>query len=87
MNKYRQEPEEVIDLHGHTTREAEAILRTLIEKSEFAHIRIIVGKGNHSKSGPVLPDFVRGFLTKHNIRFNQSKIQDGGEGSLEVYSS
>ena len=85
MNKYTQEPEEIVDLHGHTTREAEVILRTILEKNEFRHIRVIVGRGNHSKSGPVLRDFVKAYLIQRNIRFNQSKIQHGGEGCLEVF--
>ncbi len=87
MNKYAQHPGHVIDLHGHTTREAESILHTLIEDATYSHIRVIVGKGNHSKSGPVLRDFVKDYLRERNIRFNQSKIGDGGEGSLEVFIS
>ncbi len=87
MNKYAQEPGVIVDLHGHTTREAEAILQKIIDAHAYPHVRIVVGKGNHSRSGPVLRDFVKSYLTQRNIRFNQSKIQDGGEGSLEVFLS
>lgn len=85
MNKYPQQPDRVIDLHGHTIVEAERVLGQLLEGEGSSHVRIIVGKGTHSKGGPVLRDFVKNYLTSRNIRFSQSKIQDGGEGALEVF--
>ncbi len=84
-NKYKQEPDLVLDFHGMTTAECKDELDELMKNSAESHIRIIVGKGTRSLNGPVLPDFVRNYLTTHNIRFSQSKIQDGGEGALEVY--
>lgn len=84
MNKYERQPDTVIDLHGCTVKESERELRALLEK-DFAHVRIIVGKGTHSKNGPVIRDFVKQFLFSRNIRFAQSKLRDGGEGALEVY--
>ena len=84
-NKYIQTPEYVVDLHGFTTGESQAILDELIEEAEYKYIRVIVGKWTNSENGPVLPDFVKNYLTDRNIRFNQSKIQDGGEGALEVF--
>lgn len=86
-NKYLQEPEHTIDLHGYTTYESKEILDQLLVERQFAHIRIIIGKGLNSENGPVLPDFVKNYLNTHNIRFNQSKIQNGGEGALEVFLS
>ncbi|OGZ04863.1 MAG: hypothetical protein A2845_05215 [Candidatus Lloydbacteria bacterium RIFCSPHIGHO2_01_FULL_49_22] len=85
MNKYPQQPDEIIDLHGRIITETECILRDLFAKDGPLHVRIIVGKGIHSKGGPVLRDFVKNYLTSRNIRFSQSKIQDGGDGALEVY--
>ncbi len=61
------------------------VLEDVIEAGEYSHIRIIVGKGLNSPNGPILPDFVRNFLTEKGIRFSQSKIQNGGEGALEVF--
>lgn len=84
-NKYPQEPELVLDFHGYTTAECKDALDELIQEGEFSHVRIIVGKGKNSVDGPILPNFVRNYLTDHSIRFNQSKLQDGGEGALEVY--
>lgn len=85
MNKYPQQPDRVIDLHGHTLAEAECVLRQFLEGEGPSRVRIIVGKGTHSKAGPVLREFVKNYLAARNIRFSQSKIQDGGEGALEVY--
>lgn len=85
MNKYIQKPDEVIDLHGYTGYEAEQVLQQLILQNEYRHVRIIVGKGQHSSYGPVLPDVVKAFLNIHHITYRQSKIQDGGAGALEVF--
>jgi len=84
-NKYPQTPEDVFDFHGMTTSECKLELEEIIRDEEYNHIRIIVGKGTRSPNGPVLPDFIRNYLTDHNIRFSPSKPQDGGDGSLEVY--
>ncbi len=84
-NKYPQIPEIVYDLHGYTTFECQEIIDELISERKYSHVRLIVGRGRNSANGPVLPDFVRGYLTSHHIRFNQSKMSDGGEGSLEVF--
>ncbi len=84
MNKYLRTPSKIIDLHGHTTSEAKIALDELLKSNE-SYVRIIVGKGNHSKEGPVLRDFVKKYFLSKNIHFNQSKISDGGEGALEVF--
>jgi DNA-nicking Smr family endonuclease len=85
MNKYEQQPEYILDLHGYTAYEAEQALKEFFTEGEFSHIRIIVGKGNHSVDGAVLPNVVKAFLNQKNISFRQSKIQDGGAGALEVF--
>lgn len=84
-NKYQQEPEFELDFHGWTTMECKEELDEIIRENDYSHIRIIVGKGKNSADGPVLPNFVKNYLNERNIRFSQSKIQDGGEGALEVY--
>lgn len=85
MNKYERIPEKVIDLHGHTIQKSTHVLEELLTEQALSHVRIIVGKGTHSTKGPVLRDFVKEFFVLRNIRFAQSKINDGGEGALEVY--
>lgn len=84
MNKYVRTPDKTIDLHRHTIREAEVILGELCKENNI-HVRIITGKGIHSSNGPVLREFVKDFLQRKNVRFAQSKIQDGGEGSIEAF--
>jgi DNA-nicking Smr family endonuclease len=85
VNKYQQNAEKEIDLHRYTTSESEDILNSLIKENKYKHVRIIVGRGNNSINGPILPNYVRNYLNSHNIRYNQSKIQNGGEGALEVF--
>jgi DNA-nicking Smr family endonuclease len=84
-NKYKQVPDLVLDLHGYTTLECEDSLEEIYRSKIYKHVRLIVGKGRNSENGPVLPNFVKNYLSGRNIRFNQSKIEDGGEGSLEVF--
>lgn len=83
-NKYKREPDFIIDLHGMNRASCQEELRKLFS-SDYSHVRIIVGKGTRSKSGPVLPDCVKSYLNEEGIRYERSKIQDGGEGALEVY--
>jgi len=85
VNKYEQKADAEIDLHGCTTRESEDIFDALFEERKYTHIRIITGKGIRSANGPILPNFVRQYLNSRNIRYNPSKIRDGGEGALEVF--
>ena len=85
MNKYQRTPNYILDLHGHTKEWAKIALDEIIDEGKYSHIRIITGKGIHSENGPILKDFVRSYLERNNIHFTQSKIQDGGEGALEVF--
>ncbi len=84
-NKYEQVAEYTLDLHGYTTAECKVILDELLVSRKYSHVHVIVGKGLNSENGPVLPYFVKNYLNERNIRFNQAKIQQGGEGALEVY--
>ncbi|MBS3922932.1 MAG: Smr/MutS family protein [Nitrosarchaeum sp.] len=84
-NKYAQVPDLIIDFHGYTTFECQETIDQLIREGKYKKVRMIIGRGKRSANGPVLPDFVKNYLTSQNIRWNQSKIQDGGEGSLEVF--
>ncbi len=84
-NKYIQNPDKIVDLHGLTTDESEGVLNSLLRGPRGAHVRMIVGKGTRSANGPVLPNFVKHYLARHDVSFRQSKIQEGGEGALEVF--
>lgn len=63
------------------------LLDDLTKHRDGMHVRIITGKGNHSRNGAVLNVFVKNYLDIQSIRYNQAKIQDGGEGALEVFIS
>ncbi len=84
MNKYEQKPEYIVDLHGHTTREAGEVLGRLLKERAYKHVRIITGKGD-LRNGPVLRGFVQGYLKDRGITFRTAKIHDGGDGALEVF--
>ncbi len=85
MNKYIQNPDHTIDLHGYTTAEAERELGVLLKNTNYKHLRIITGSGAQH-SGPVLRDFVKNYLNAHNVRFNTAKRENGGDGALEVFT-
>ena len=85
MNKYQRIPEYILDLHGHTTREAKEVLDELFEDIEYRHIRIITGKALFRETGPVLRTYVENYLRNKAIKFEYAKLHDGGEGALEVY--
>lgn len=85
MNKYERVPDYVLDLHGYTTREAREVLDDIIEGGEYRHIRIITGKGTFRETGPVLRTFVENYLKNREIKFQTSKLHNGGDGALEVY--
>jgi DNA-nicking Smr family endonuclease len=84
-NKYEQIPDKEIDLHGYTTSETKEILDTLVREKKYTLVRVIVGKGNNSANGPVLPNFVRDYLTSRSIRYKPAKLQHGGSGALDVF--
>lgn len=59
------EPEEQLDLHGFTAREAEERTAAFIERARRYRLRtvlVITGKGLHSPQGPVLKDTVESML-------------------------
>lgn len=76
-----------LDLHGYFAREVEPALRAFFDEAHkrgYARIRIIVGKGVHSKDGPVLPDAVKTFLNRAGYSYTYAKVYEGGEGALIV---
>ncbi len=87
-NKYPQVVQDVLDLHGYYQDTARTIVQDfLIESGRkgFSRVRIIVGKGNHSTKGEgVLGNMVKSFLNKGEYIYTYAKIQDGGEGAIEV---
>ena len=83
-NKYKKEPAFVADLHGMTKKEAGEFLNTFLEGKSGEHIRLITGKGVY-RNGPVLQEYIKEYLKKRGAIYSYAKIQDGGEGALEVF--
>ena len=78
-NKYEEKIDDEIDLHGYFVDEALSLLCDFIEQSEkrgFKKIRVITGKGNHSKDGQSpLRDAVIAYLEgKYEWTFDKSLI-------------
>lgn len=77
-----------LDLHGCTADGARTEVREFLAEAEtegWQRVRIIVGKGMHSAHGtPVLPDTVKNLLFELGLTYTYAKIQDGGEGALEI---
>ena len=88
QNKYSQIIQAELDLHGLTKEESrEEVLDFLSEAKcrEYNKIRIITGKGIHSKNNQgVLNEYVRSILVKENLQYCESKINEGGSGSIDI---
>jgi len=87
-DKYIQVIDAELDLHGYYAEEARTRTRDFLNSSRkngFSRIRIIVGKGNRSQDGKgVLGNVVKSLLNEEGYDYTYAKIQDGGEGALEV---
>lgn len=88
INKYLEPIEAELDLHGFTKIEAIQEMMTFFKdctSSGFSKIRIITGKGLHSKNGEgVLKLCVEDFLKNNGYRFVSAKMNEGGEGAIVV---
>ena len=88
LDKYSPTVEAELDLHGYYAEEARTVTREFLNKAHkdgLFRVRIIVGKGNRSSGGHgVLGDVVKSLLNQEGYDYTYAKIQDGGEGALEV---
>lgn len=89
MNKYLEPVDQELDLHGKTKTESILELMEFLKDSHslnYSKIRIITGKGIHSKNGiGVLKKHIEDFLISHDYKFSNAKINEGGEGAIIVY--
>lgn len=86
-NKYPQIAQNTLDLHNYTQEEAKKAVGDFLDESEQAGykiVRIIVGKGIHSEKGPILGNFVRNLLDEGNYDYNDAKVNEGGEGAIDI---
>lgn len=86
---HRAEPSQILDLHGLTGREAEEYLASEIReawKRGARKLRIIHGKGLHSKTDAVLPSVVDTLLTRSDLvlRHGRESRENGGNGATWV---
>lgn len=77
-------PDIEIDLHGKSVIESRSLLEDVLNEPRGTRVRIIVGKGNNSEHGPVLPLFVRSFFREHGVVCIEAHVRNGGKGALEV---
>ena len=83
-NKYAQAAQAELDLHQMTRPEAEKAVKDFLEASARAGhtlVRLVTGKGLHSKTAPVLGEAVRAYLDKQGYEYKQAKLN---EGAIEV---
>ena len=89
----RLEVEAELDLHGHTTKEAEREVLRFVQTAQRRGQRwvsIVVGKGNHSPGGKgTLQDHVVGALSQRApsrfvLAFRTAPRHQGGTGALVV---
>ncbi len=78
------EPDIEIDLHGMSTTECKMTLEEIVDSGVYNRVRLIVGKGTNSDFGPVLPVFVKNFLTERGIEFTHPPARMGGTGVIDA---
>ena len=87
-NKYLQNLQDEIDLHGLTREEARVSLLNFLENAKnkkYNRVRVITGKGLHSENGQsVLGGYIRNLLEKEGLNYSAAKICDGGSGAIDV---
>jgi DNA-nicking Smr family endonuclease len=86
-------PEMDLDLHGFTALGAQLRARSFLtgcRQQGYFTVRIIVGKGRHSDTGPVLPDTIEGLLVQLKAQeivlgFEWERKKKSRSGSVIVY--
>ena len=88
QNKYLQTIQAELDLHGLTKEESREEVLDFLSEAKYRgydKIRIITGKGIHSKNNQgILNEYVRSILVKENLQYCESKISEGGSGSIDI---
>jgi len=87
-NKYRQVPDDSLDLHGYTTLEAVLTLEEYISHGRdngFSILRVITGKGLHNPNGVALVrNSVQAYLNQNGIDFRYGKFGEGENGIIDI---
>jgi DNA-nicking Smr family endonuclease len=85
----RSNPDDILDIHGLTSEKAWISLDCFFSNAKengFEKVRIIHGKGNHSKGDSVLGSTVRNFIEKCPFagESGHEKSANGGTGATWV---
>jgi DNA-nicking Smr family endonuclease len=77
---------EIIDLHQRTAREAYNAVTAKIDacRGKIGDIHVIVGKGLHSKAGPILPDTIKNLCVQKKLSWRPAKVFEGGTGVIII---
>ncbi len=85
-------PEAKLDLHGLTRQEAREKVRFFLEDATFQGLKtvlVITGRGKGSSDGPVLRQFMEGYLSSDAkawvVEWGRAPARYGGEGALVVF--
>ena len=97
MNKYRhlQEPQATLDFHDEGVLDSAAVKRRTeafiadCRRRGLERVRLITGKGRHSKGRPVVGPQVRRTLKALEakgviVSFGDAKVTEGGAGAVDV---
>lgn len=88
MNKYLRPIDAELDLHQMTREEARKETESFLRESASQgrkRIRIITGKGRHSKDGQgILNGHIKNLLDLKGYDYHAAKCGEGGEGAIDV---
>ena len=75
-----------IDLHQKTAQQSLQLLHSVLldYANKQGEIRIIVGQGRHSTTGPVLPQLVKDFCKSNALHWRPAKYAEGGNGVIVI---
>lgn len=92
LRQGKRSPEAKLDLHGLSRLEAREKVRFFLEDCTFAGFKtvlIITGRGKGSAEGPVLRQFMEGYLSNEArawvVEWGRAPARLGGEGALVVF--
>ena len=84
--------QKVLDLHGYTSEDAEALFEEFLKdsiRSNLRCIKVIHGRGLKSKAGPVLKEKLKGWIMRAMHRkwitgFSNAPMKEGGPGATNI---
>jgi DNA-nicking Smr family endonuclease len=84
--------QKVLDLHGYTSEDAEALFEEFLKdsiRSTLRCIKVIHGRGLKSKAGPVLKEKLKEWIMRAMHRkwitgFSSALMKEGGPGATNI---